>query len=179
MENKIKFLYIYLLLLILLLVKADISIIKIDFDNVEIFKDFNTEKYMYINIKSQKDLPNYIKLIAKDKYQRNKLYPNIVLSYYQEDSTFTNRKQLSQNSSDTTIMWLNKEQIKNGFYLSLECSAMPCYSYFYIIPENSIKLYLGQIYQYYITEQNKEMKFNIQGNITKKEKKIISIYAKG
>jgi len=177
-----KFLHINILLLFPLLIKTAISIKTINFENKELNLDLSGEQNLYFTIKSQIDLPNYIKVIAIAKlyFDNNRwLYPGIILSYYQEDSTFTNRKQLSLNSSDTTIMWLNKEQIKNGFYFSIEYGVKSCKYNFKIILENSIKLYLGQIYQYYITEQNKEMIFNIQGNITNEGTKILSIYAKG
>jgi len=176
-----KFLQINILLLFPLLIKTVISIKTINFENKELNLALSGEQNLYFSIKSQIDLPNYIKVIAIAKLDSNNalFYPGIILSYYQEDSTFTNRKQLSLNSSDTTIMWLNKEQIKNGFYFSIECGVKSCKYNFKIILENSIKLYLGQIYQYYITEQNKEMIFNIQGNVTNDGKKMLSIYAKG
>ena len=176
-----KFLHINILFLFPLLIKTVISNKTINFENKELNLDLSGEQNLYFTIKSQIDLPNYIKVIAIAKFDSNNtwFYPGIILSYYQEDSTFTNRKQLSLNSSDTTIMWLNKEQIKNGFYFSIECGVKSCKYNFKIILENSIKLYLGQIYQYYITEQNKEMIFNIQGNITNEGKKMLSIYAKG
>jgi len=176
-----KFLHINILLLFPLLIKTVISIEIKNFEIKELNLELSGEQNLNFTIKSQIDLPNYIKVIAIAELDSNNtwFYPGIILSYYQEDSTFTNRKQLSLNSSDTTIMWLNKEQIKNGFYFSIECGVKSCKYNFKIILETSIKLYLGQIYQYYITEQNKEMIFNIQGNITNEGKKMLSIYAKG
>ena len=120
-------------------------------------------------------MPNYIQLLVENQNSGN---ANFIISYYQDDSSFTNRKQLSQNSTNMTIMWLNKEQIKNTFYLSIECGTSKCQYNFSIIPEDNIKLYLGQIYKYYITEQNKEMKFNIEGSLNSIYD-IITIYAKG
>ena len=142
-----KFLHINILLFFPLLIKTVVSIKTINFENKELNLDLSGEQNLYFTIKSQIDLPNYIKVIAIAKlyFDNNRwLYPGIILSYYQEDSTFINRKQLSLNSSDTTIMWLNKEQIKNGFYFSIECGVKPCDYTFSIILENSIKLYLGQ-----------------------------------
>ena len=178
MENTIRFLFVCIFLFNLSLVKTDISIMKIDFENKELWRKYNENKFLRIDIKTE-DLPNYIKLIAKDLSKENIYSLNLIISYYQ-DISFTNRKKLSQNSSDTTIMWLNKEQIKNGFYLNLECGASTCNYNFSIIPENSMELHLGEIYKYYITEENKEMKFNILGDINKTdEKKLVTIYAKG
>ena len=176
-----RFLYMNIIFLFPLLINTIISIKTINFENKELNLYFSGEQNLYFTIKSQIDLPNYIKVIAMSQMDLANIsfYPNIILSFYQEDSTFTNRKQLSLNSTDTTIMWLNKEQIKNGFYFSIECGIKTCEYTFRIILENSIKLYLGQIYQYYITEQNKEMIFSIQGNITNEGKEMLSIYAKG
>ena len=119
-----KFLHINILLFFPLLIKTVVSIKTINFENKELNLDLSGEQNLYFTIKSQIDLPNYIKVITIAKLYMHNIrwfYPGIILSYYQEDSTFTNRKQLSLNSSDTTIMWLNKEQIKNGFYFSIEC----------------------------------------------------------
>ena len=122
MLNKDIFLFIYILLFIFWIVKGDIIIKKIDFTNKELTSEYNNDIFLNIIIKDQNNLPNYIEIITQDK---DNSFSNNVISYYQEN-TFTNRKQLSQNSSDITIMWLNKEQIKNGFYLSIECWTKPC-----------------------------------------------------
>lgn len=94
-----KFLNINILFLFPLLIKTVISIKTINFENKELNLDLSGEQKLYFTIKSQIDLPNYIKVIAIGELSPvyRWLYPGIILSYYQEDSTFTNRKQLSLN----------------------------------------------------------------------------------
>ena len=61
-------------------------------------------------------------------------------------------------------MWLNKAQIKGGFYLSIECFLYPCN---YTIKTNfkdNVEIDFDRAYTYYVTEDNKEMEFNIKGN---------------
>ena len=184
MEKRIVF--ICLLLLIFLLTEAEINIETLTFANNEakFYHKLEGPKFYKIKSISENDLPNYIKLITQDNEPKITDL-NLILSYYQDDSTFSNRKQLSKNSSDITIMWLNKEQIKNEFYLSIECGVSPCKYNFTIIPEDIIRMNLGQIYKYYITEQNKEMIFNIKGNLNlesqnrEEEKQFVTIWAKG
>ena len=139
--------------------------------------NFNEDKFFHFKISSPNSLPNYIKLLVKDKNSNN-VYNNFVVSYYQDES-FMDRKQLSQNSSDTTIMWLSKAQIKEGFYLSIECGTKSCEYNFNIFPENIIVLNLGQTYKYYVTEENEEMIFKIKGSLNINETKLVTIYAKG
>ena len=84
-------------------------------------------------------------------------------------------------------MWLNKKQIEKEFYISVECFENPCNYSIDFIPKDFPKLKLDEQYTYYITEDNKEMKFIISGTPTyapeKKarptENNVISIWAKG
>jgi len=50
---------------------------------------------------------------------------NHIISYYNDDS-FNERKQLAQSLTKKTVMWLNSKQIKNDFYIGIECSTTPC-----------------------------------------------------
>ena len=178
--------YIYLLLFFFLSTKAEINIETLIFTNNRAFSYNKLEGPKFYKIKpiSSNDIPNYIKLIVQDNEPKTTDL-NLIISYYQDDSTFSNRRQLSTNSSDITIMWLNKEQIKNEFYLSIECGESPCKYNFTILPEDIIRINLGQIYKYYITEQNKEMIFNIKGNLNfesqnrDEEKQFVTVWAKG
>lgn len=61
-------------------------------------------------------------------------------------------------------MWLNEEQIKNGFYLSIE-STYNIFNYsLEIYKKAKAKLIRGEQYSYYITDENKEMTFYINNN---------------
>ena len=60
---------------------------------------------------------NYLKIevYIQDSYHITE--DDIVIAYYQHDSNFKDRKLLSRNGK---VIWLNKEQIKNDFYFSVE-----------------------------------------------------------
>ena len=108
MENKKNVLYICILSFIFWLVKTGPSIRQINFQNVKISENFYHNNYFKIITSSEEDkLPNSIQLLVENQNSEN---ANFIISYYQ-DSSFTNRKQLSQNFTDKTIMWLNKKQI--------------------------------------------------------------------
>ena len=173
----------YYLLIILLfsLNKADNIEIKLGNETIsETYLNVNETKYFKIIPESESYQFNYIKIIIEEE-RENLYYINHVVSYYQQDSTFNDRKQLSQNVTGTTVMWLTKEQIKNEFYLSVECAKKSCNYIFIIIPKDEPELYLNEQYTYYVTEENKDMKFKIIGNPELKEDvdNIISIWAKG
>ena len=103
---------------------------EITFNNEETrFDNLIENKYYHIIPESPSVLSNYIKLVVRDNNATNESYLNYVnyaISYYQDDKTFSNRKQLSYGSLNMTMMWLKKEQIKNGFYLSIESTYNTC-----------------------------------------------------
>ena len=109
-------------------------------------------------------------------------YINHIISYY-KDSNFNDRKQLAQSLTDTTFIWLSKNQINKDFYLSVECAKTPCKYKLEMIPEEYPELKLGQQYTYYMTEENQDEVFLI--NINKTELDInatnntVLIYARG
>ena len=110
-----------------------------------------SQYYYHILFESQSNIPNYLKIISKEKNENSDNY-EYALSYYGQDSTFTNRIQLSK-LSNSPIIWLNKEQIENGFYFSIECYTNKCNGYYInIYPKNVPELILGQQYSYYVTK---------------------------
>ena len=173
--------YIFLIVLLFSLIKGD-NIIELNLGNQEIsneYKDVNNVQYFKIIPESESILKNYVKVIIEDEGLH---YKNHVLSYYQQDSTFKERKQLSQNINGITVMWLTKEQTKKEFYLSEECSILPCSFKMTIIPTDEAVLYLNEQYTYFVTKENKDMKFKIIRNIEKKDEVkeyLISVWAKG
>lgn len=65
-------------------------------------------------------------------------------------------------------MALNREQIKDGFYLSVECPEiiLGYATYYYdinILKKDYIELTYGEQYTYYVTSDNKKMNFLING----------------
>ena len=127
------------------------------------FNNLAENKYYYIQFNST-NLPNYIKLLVKDNYFKTSQsdYIDYMISYYKQDKTFTERNQISYQSfksKDFIIMWLNKEQIKDAFYLSIETDNSTCNYTFEIYSYAEAELYPSEQYSYYVTKENKEMKF--------------------
>ena len=127
-----------------------------------------TEYYYYSS-------PNYILIQIKGNNPSN----DYSISYYKNDSNFNDRNQLSQSISGKAFMWLNKEQIKNNFYFSIECYENPCEYSLNISKKESIELNLGEQYTYYVTEENKKMTLTLIGYPQiKYEEKFTSNYSK-
>jgi len=152
-------------------IKSQIEYQTINLTKTEIkINNLKKEKYFYYFTPESKNLSNYYQIVVKDENSIATFdYYKHLISYYKDDPTFTNRSQTS-NLGYPAIMWLNKAQIKNGFYLSVEfCKEKNIlYNYYInIIPKNNGELILGDQYSYYITEDNQIMTFNIIGNLSK------------
>ena len=111
-----------------LYISSDIN----EFSLTEIIQNYNSikEERFYFTSKNDTNLPHYLKIELKCHQQRHEgyveqYYNDYIISYY-KDSSFKERKQLSQSNKTKGIMWLNKAQIKGGFYLSVECYLYPC-----------------------------------------------------
>ena len=105
-------------------------------------------------------LPNYIKIFVKG-YNEVNVDLNHIISYYQDES-LEDRKQLAQSLYGNTTMWLNKKQIENEFYLTVDCFEEPCNYTIDIIPKDICELPLNEQFTYYVSEDNQEMKFRIK-----------------
>ena len=155
----------YYTLIIFLSFSSQQIIENITLDNESIIiEDLIESKYFKIGFNNITNLPNYLKIIAQDNKATNSDYANYVISYYQNDSDFINRKHLSYSPFNSTIMWLNKEQIKDNFFLSVECSEFPCNYSLIISLKNYTELLFGEQYSYLITKENKDMNILIKGN---------------
>jgi len=168
-------------------IKSQIEYQTINLTKTEIkINNLKKEKYFYYFTPESKNLSNYYQIVVKDENSIATFdYYKHLISYYKDDPTFTNRSQTS-NLGYPAIMWLNKAQIKNGFYLSVEfCKEKNIlYNYYInIIPKNNGELILGDQYSYYITEDNQIMTFNIIGNLSKYQQtntsNFVTIWVKG
>ena len=161
----------FLLVLLLMIVEKIKSLIKtenISFknENITIHNLSKRKHYFHISIDYHSNLPNYIKILVEQD-EEGIFLNKYILSYYHEDSTFTNRKQLS-NALETSYIWLNKEEIKNGFYFQVETKYKDCKYKISIIPNNFIELnFASPTYSYHITKENKNniFKINVQNDI--------------
>ena len=130
--------------------------------NGEISNKSDIKQYK-INVNANKvNNEKYLKLLLKG----NDIFNHYVLSFYQNDSSFTKRYQLFQSYNKEIEMWLSKSQYNDMFYFSIECEEYPCnYNCSINKTENfSIELNLNKIYNYYVTNETKEMNFSFTNN---------------
>ena len=139
--------------------------------------------YYKIMFESDSYIPNYMKIEVKQNNITEKSdNSNLLLSYYQQDSDFKNRKQFSQNSYGNAFIWLNKDQIKNEFYFSIESPMQKSNNYtLSILLKETAELSLDEQYTYYVSEENKQMNFSIVNDLNSEDitQNLISIWAKG
>ena len=149
-------------------------------ENITIHNLSKPKYYFHISIDHQLILPNYIKILVEQ--DEPGIFSNkYILSYYHQDSTFTKRILLS-NALKTSYIWLNKEEIKNGFYLSVEAKYKDCKYKISIIPNNFIELnFASPTYSYFVTKENKNNKFkiNLQNDIQIRSNDKIVIWVYG
>ena len=152
-------------------VKLDIEI-----ENITSFiKKDNTEaKYFLVDLEDKTIDYLNIQIEGKDEY---------AIIYYKDDSLFENRNQMIKSSSNANIskMWLNNEQIKKAFYLSVMCSKKNCKYNLQFESKEELELECGEFYTYYVTEETKKMKFLIKGKgiFESEENGDLSIWAQG
>ena len=164
---------------------TDIQILYFENENIHVPEQQINSSFKIIPKKGI-NLPNYLRIFVKG-YNETKVDLNHIISYYQ-DEYLEERKQLAQSLFGTTTMWLSKKQIENEFYLTVDCYVEPCNYTIDIMPKDICELPLHEQLTYYITEENKEMKFKISGtpsfcevskNLELKNKNVITITAKG
>ena len=143
--------------------------------------NFENATNYHFSLESEESLPKNIKI----QVIGDNSYNDYIISYYKEDSLFKDTNQLSQSLSGKAFIWLNQNQIKNGFYLSVECSENPCKYTLNVSLKENIELNLCEPYSFYVTEENKETTFIISGNLDNFEISYyhdnckVSIWAKG
>ena len=175
----LKALIILVLMNTLLSLTNSSNLILIDLKHDFINKSYNSEMNFSVLTLDKDLLPNYLKIEVNSSY-----YYDMAISYYQRDDKFKERKQLSPGNHKI-FMWLNKNQIKNNFYFNIECDSICIYN-LSIYKKSYAELKLGDIYTYYITEENKYMLFLINIDYKKYYNSLsdignskISIWARG
>ena len=134
--------------------------------------------YFKIITQSESNLPNYIKLLVNQN-NLTENFTTFLISYYQKPD-FKERKQFSQSSLGTAFIWLNSEQIKNEFYISIESTQKIYNNNLYIYLKEKVEISLNEQYTYYVSEENKKMSFTIINDISDYfGQNILSIWAKG
>lgn len=183
--NHIK--YIFLLCILFNLVKS-LEIKEYDYEGKELKETIMAEaiSYFKIIIKDGSLNKDYLKISVKGQDNSN-IYN--IISFYQEDSSFITRKQLSQNVNkdiEAEII-LNKAQIKDLFYFTVECSTYKCNYDIDILGIDKIEINLNDkySYSYYVTEETEEMNFTIKGTFSNTNfgrivgNNVVNVWAKG
>ena len=130
------------------------------------------------------EISNYIRIYIKGLNAEDTT--NYVISLYQ-DSEYQKRTQLSQSFNYETELFLNKAQIKDIIYYTVECDKYPCSYSIEISEQENIELNIEETnsYTYYVTEESKEMNFMIHGkpqlpeNSIMNGNNVLTIWAKG
>lgn len=128
--------------------------------------DFNgkDDSYFAINKTSETskisinviDIPTYTKLYVDGIEDIN-----YVISVF-SDSKRETRIQLAQSLYKKSILYLTKEQVESKtIYVDIECSSIPCTYNFIISAEEKIYLEEGEQLNYYVSEKNIKMDFEI------------------
>ena len=166
--------YIIICMLLVLVKLSDPIPINITLDNL--VQNYTEPSFFRISPNPENET-NYIKVEIKGKNPEQ----NYIISYYKEDSTFNKRDQLAQSLSGKAFMWLNKNQIKKDFYLSVECPDSNCEFTFNISLKEDIQLEVLESYTYTVTEDNKETTFIFNSGVVNRNfyHCILSIWAKG
>lgn len=175
------FKFIFFLLSLFFQIKSEIQNITFNgsfSDNYTIQNETDFSKFKVEGLKNYSTLK--IKVLPKEQNSE----ANFILSYYQQDSNFTERRQLSQSLHNMAIMWLIKDQIENNFYFSVECQKYPCS---FLLDLNtsfdSPEINIDEQYIYYVTKENEKMNFNIKSNQDlesfNKSEYILTIWTKG
>ena len=177
---------IFLLILSFQIALSDINedLVKFNGNSIEGFKNIFSTSYYHVEI-ARGYIPIYIRILIQGTGEKSNI--NHIISYYQKDKNYEKRAQLAQSFSDQSELFLNKAQIKDEFYFTVECEEYPCSYEYYITEEKNIEINLDNrySYSYYVTQETKEMNFVICGNPKIPENSIIkgnhtvTIWAKG
>ena len=141
----------------------------------------------HLSINSSFILPKYIQILVRPTYYDDYIN-NYIISYYGEDVNFKHRTKFAISKSlifFPTYIWLNQEQIKNGFYFKVEVQdkkakfseyQIEIKKYYYIQLDSN-----NHFYQYYVEEKNEKMEFLIKEKkeFYEKENSTIIFWAEG
>ena len=128
----------------------------------------DSEYYFKLSFLDNSIIPNYLKIMVT-QIELGPYINSYIISYYGNDIKFLNRTQtvLSKNNLESKVcLWLNKAQIKDGFYFKVELQDkniniakfqinITKYDYIELDTRNFA-------YKYYVTEQTKKMNFLIK-----------------
>ena len=135
----------------------------------------DNEEFEFDKFKNYERQPKNNELYAKIVVKGNNADNNYILSAY-SDSGRNKRIQLAQSLNGITKLYLSPNQIKGNIYIKLECSQSPCKGFIEFSYSERIDLEEGETLSYYVTNENKLMKFSLNPN---KSSEISNIWARG
>ena len=159
-KNKIYFLIFYFL-------TALFTVVKNENINLDFSVDINTSYTHTIELNY-----NYVKL----ELQGDKKEINYILSIYSDENRMK-RVQLAQSLNGIAKLCLSKRQNESrNLYINVECNQTCSGKIYGNYSNEGIDLYEGEILNYYVNEQTKEMKFFL---ISNQNSQIWNIWARG
>ena len=172
LRNNLRNAIFILLLLSPFILSEDPTTIDIDTEK----KTFKMVEKKTLEINLKNNTADYYKLTIERSLILGHI--NYILSYYQKDSEFKNRKQFSKGE-DKVEMWLNKAQVDNKFFIEIEAEDKLLSTNetmeIYLDRYNNTELEIEKQFNYYVSEENQMMKFKMKPVIPDAIKKIISI----
>ena len=171
-----------ILLLVILFVVIKPAIVDWNINDQDNKKDFTENTELKI-ISKFPNPSNYLKIemITESKDTQ------FIFSLYKE-SSLNNRTQLAQSISGKAFLYLTKEEFTNEFYIKTEFDGNPSKYSLAFTQKESPEISIGEQYTYYITKENKNMKFKLVGatfinydrsSLTSYNTSRLSIWAKG
>ena len=144
---------------------------------------FKIQKYN-IQFDNKNKIPNYIKVEAISKSEKNQIL------YFSPDNANckANRKQIGQAGKGNTVnMWIKKEQLEDNdyFYIAVECQVKQNEKCNYVLqftgyefPQIESAIF---VHNYYVSEENKQMKFRINNilDLSETSDQVLTLYATG
>ena len=176
-KNSLWLIYLSTLFLSFNFVKSEIVAEEILLNDTSLVIDsIEGNKYYHVNINMTSNQSLYIVVFGGLGNLTNH-----IISVY-KDSEFIDRKLMDQSLDGLSYVMLNEEQIGTDFYLSIECAKLPCIYTLNLFYRNYLLLREQEPYTYYVTEENKVMKFGLMGETIKAyldEGYVVLVYARG
>ena len=135
-------------------VKLEITFSEKNISNETHQEIFIENKYFYIDYK-YKNQTDFIKIQILGNDDQNEY----IIKYYKNDKN--NINQLSKSYMKSAVMWLNKAQFDQKFYLSLECTKNDSPYKFIVEAKEKMELAIGDSYTYYVDQESINMLFYI------------------
>ena len=133
------------------------------------------QKYQVI-FQNRELLLEYVKV---EVYNGGEKSPMVCFSSTDPDCMI-NRGQISKGGVKSTEFYIKKKQIEDSFYITVQCETTEDCSYNITISKKTEAVFehMG-VFNYYVSEGNKDMKFKFKNDKTSEETGLLTLYAIG